>query len=162
MITGSFASNLHGVPRATFDTDIVSTNALEKFLSQIRKNFYIEYESALDIIDKQKVFDIIHYKTGFKFDIIPIKNRNFSKVEFQRKQQIEFIGLKCWFLSPEDTILAKLEWSKADSLEIQFNDASGIAKIQKKKLDWEYLNKWACELSVSELLKKIKSEIKNV
>lgn len=30
MITGSFASNLHGVPRATFDADIVISADLKK------------------------------------------------------------------------------------------------------------------------------------
>ncbi|MEO0124439.1 MAG: hypothetical protein ABIL69_10615 [candidate division WOR-3 bacterium] len=165
MITGSFASNLHGVPRATFDADVViktSVNALGDFLNEIRKEFYIEYESPQEILTQQKIFNIIHYKTGFKFDIIPIKNRRYSEVEFERRQEAEFLGLRCWFASPEDTVLTKLEWAKSGNSERQFNDALGIAKIQKENLDWEYLNKWASELSVLELLNEIKSEVGNV
>ncbi len=162
MITGSFASNLHGVPRATFDTDIVikaSVNALDGFLNEIRKDFYVEYETSHEIISQQKIFNIIHYKTGLKFDIIPIKKRKFSEVEFGRRQQVEFMGLKCWFSSPEDTILTKLEWAKFGDSERQFNDALGIAKVQGANLNWDYLSEWADELSVSELLERIKKEL---
>ncbi len=162
MITGSLASNLHGVPRATFDADIViktSINALDGFLNEIRKDFYVEYETPDEIVFQQKIFNIVHYKTGFKFDIIPIKNRKFSEVEFKRRQQVEFLGSKCWFSSPEDTILTKLEWTKFGSSERQFNDALGIAKVQSVNLNWEYLNLWAKELSVFELVEKIKREL---
>lgn len=42
MITGSFASNLHGVPRTTFDADIViwtNFSKIEKVIKEIEKNF---------------------------------------------------------------------------------------------------------------------------
>ncbi|MCP2520562.1 hypothetical protein NLC82_06425 [Candidatus Aminicenantes bacterium AC-335-A11] len=42
MITDSFASNLHGIPRATFDVDIVISTDFEKinkFIKDIKNDF---------------------------------------------------------------------------------------------------------------------------
>ncbi|MGB9721830.1 MAG: hypothetical protein ACPL28_10170 [bacterium] len=165
MITGSFAGNLHGVPRATFDADIViktSTEPFKDFLHEIATEFYVECESPQEILCQQKIFYIIHYKTGFKFDIIPIINRKYSIVEFSRRKLVDFMGLKCWFASPEDTILAKLEWAKMGNSERQFNDALGIAKVQGNNLDWSYLEEWSNELSVFIFPKRIKEQIGDV
>ncbi len=44
MITGSFASNIHGLPRATQDADIVievEQKTLEKFLESLGSAFYL-------------------------------------------------------------------------------------------------------------------------
>ncbi len=155
MITGSFASNLHGVPRATFDADIVikaDQGSLKKFTKEVSKDFYVEEKNTKS---QKGMFNIIHYNTGFKIDLILIKRRGYSQTEFSRRQLIDFAGRRCWFSSPEDTILSKLEWSKFGASERQFNDALGIAKVQSEKLDWEYLRKWAKELNVVELLDKI-------
>ncbi len=160
MISGSFASNLHGVPRATFDADIVikiDTESLKKFSDEVSNDFYVEIESADDIIKNRKIFNVIHYDTGFKIDLIPIKKREFSEVEFHRRQMVDFMGMKCWFSSAEDTLLTKLEWAKMGNSERQFQDALGIVKVQSDKLDWVYLNKWAKELGVLELLEKTRN-----
>lgn len=158
MITGSFASNLHGVPRATFDTDIVikaDETSLAKFTKEVSKEFYVEEKTGATALGQSEMFNIVHYDTGFKIDLIPIKHRSYSEIEFSRCQPIDFAGRKCWFSSPEDAILSKLEWAKIGASEKQFSDALGIVKVQRDKLDWEYLHKWAKELSVVDLLDKI-------
>jgi hypothetical protein len=56
--------------------------------------------------------------------------------------------------SPEDTILAKLEWFRkgGEVSERQRRDLLGILKIRASTLDMEYLRKWAGELNVIDLL----------
>ena len=58
----------------------------------------------------------------------------------------------------EDTILAKLEWSKLSGSERQFNDALNIAKLQMGNLDRAYLEEWARQLDISGLLVKLLHE----
>lgn len=165
MITGSFASNLHGVPRATFDADIVikaGQGSLKKFTKEVSKDFYVEEKNSAETKSQTGMVNIIHYDTGFKIDLILIKHRGYSQNEFNRRQLVDFAGQKCWFSSSEDTILSKLEWSKFGASERQFSDALGIAKVQGKKLDWEYLRKWAKELNAIDLLDKILRELSSV
>ena len=93
--------------------------------------------------------------TGFKIDLIFRKTRSFSIEEFIRRQQALFLGQPRWFTTAEDIILIKLEWSKIGQSERQFSDAVNVAKVQGETLDHGYLLKWAKELNIDELLKKL-------
>jgi len=162
MITGSFASNIHGLPRATQGADIVievERRTLEKFLESLGSAFYRSAEAAMDALGREQMFNVIHLQTGFKVDLIVRKSRPFSRTEFSRRQPVFYLGANRWFATAEDTILAKLEWSKASGSERQFNDALSVAKLQRDNLDRAYLEKWAKELDVLDLLKKLLEEM---
>jgi len=158
MITGSFASNLYGVPRATQDADIVveiEPVAIDKLSLELGSSFYFDTEIAKRSLATPGIFNLIHYESGFKIDLIVRKNRKFSLQEFQRRQQTPFAGKLSWFASAEDTILAKLEWSKLGQSERQFLDAVNIARVQGDKLDLAYLRQSAEELNLKDLLSRL-------
>ena len=162
MITGSFASNIHGVPRATQDADIiidVEQKTLERFLESLGSAFYRSSEAAMDALSRQQMFNVVHLETGFKVDLIIRKSRPFSKMEFSRRQPVFYLGADRWFATAEDTILAKLEWSRIGGSERQFNDALNVAKLQRDNLDRAYLEKWARELDVLDLLERLFQEM---
>jgi hypothetical protein len=158
MITGSFASNVHGVPRATQDADVVveaDLGALLSFLGSLGDEFYADQEAAEQAFAGNRMLNIVHMPTGFKVDLILRKARAFSKEEFQRRQQVKFLGRARWFTAAEDIMLAKLEWSKLGQSERQFDDAVNVAKVQREAIDRTYLLRWAKELGVDELLEKL-------
>ena len=160
MITGSFASNIQGFPRATQDADVVIEVEQGGFRKISRKlsasAFYRSSEAAMDALVRQQMFNVVHLETGFKVDLIIRKSRPFSRMEFSRRQPAFYLGANRWFATAEDTILAKLEWSRMVDSERQFNDALNVAKIQRDNLDRVYLEKWATELDVMDLLERRK------
>jgi hypothetical protein len=162
MITGSFGSNMFGVPRATQDADIVihtNRRALDGFIKSLGDEFYVSAEAAREALEKERIFNVVHLNTGFKVDLIVRKSRPFSKTEFSRRKQSPFLGRDRWFATPEDIILCKLEWAKMGNSERHFSDALNVAKIQKKGLDREYIRRWSEELNVGELVEKLFKEI---
>lgn len=162
MIAGSFASSLHGIPRTTFDADIVisaDSQKIKEFISEIKEDFYADVDMAVETVEKGGMFNIIHLDTGFKIDLIVKKKGEYFEREFERRRLYKLGGKECFFASPEDTILSKLLWSKMAASERQFGDALGVAKVQKENLDYNYLKKYANNLSISELLKKLLKEI---
>jgi hypothetical protein len=68
--------------------------------------------------------------------------------------------ISAYFASPEDTILAKLDWYRKgnDISERQWCDVLGVLKLRQGDLDLEYLRKWATELNISDLLEKALKE----
>ncbi|MBW2703155.1 MAG: hypothetical protein JRF33_20205 [Deltaproteobacteria bacterium] len=68
------------------------------------------------------------------------------------------LGKERWFASPEDVILTKLEWSKLGQSERQFRDALSVAQIQGESLDLSYLQHWATQLDVGDLLSRLLDE----
>lgn len=165
MIVGSFASNLHGKPRTTHDADMVieiDTPRLEKLAQALGDDFYFDVEATRDAIKKNIMSNVLHYESGLKIDLFVRKNRAFSRSEFQRRLQKDFLlGRPCWFATAEDTLLAKLEWSKMGASERQYEDAVNIAKVQGENLDRDYVHRWAPELQVDDLLLRLFEEIES-
>jgi hypothetical protein len=162
MITGSFASNIHGLPRATQDADVVieaDQRTLNRLLESLGPAFYKNTEAAMDALVREQMFNVVHLETGFKVDLIIRKSRPFSRIEFSRRHPAFYLGEKRWFATAEDTILVKLEWSKMTGSERQFQDALNVAKLQRDNLDRVYLEKWAKELEILDLLKRLLQEL---
>ncbi|MEJ2702147.1 MAG: hypothetical protein P8Z79_06855 [Sedimentisphaerales bacterium] len=158
MISGSFGSSYHGQPRATNDLDIVIAPAEKQLLTFVESfgvDYYVSLEAARDAFANKSMFNIIDSLSGWKADFILRKTRAFSRREFERKRVARIGGIDVWVTSPEDVILSKLEWSKAGQSERQFRDALGVAVVQWKHLDQEYLEKWAKELQVEDSLKEV-------
>ena len=55
--------------------------------------------------------------------------------------------------SAEDTVLSKLEWSVASGgSDSQLTDAARVLAVAGDRLDRDYLDRWASELGVTEVL----------
>ena len=155
MVAGSFASNLHGVPRMTQDADIVidvdETLAL-RLVRLLQREFYATEEAAREAVRLHRMFNAIHFETGFKVDLVVKKLRPFSSEELRRREPGKLGGRTVDFATAEDTILTKLEWAKQSGSERQVGDAVGIIRVQQDRLDWHYLERWAADLDLLDML----------
>lgn len=81
MLSGSVAMSIYTVPRATRDFDFVvkiSPKDVDLFVHFFQEGYYCEPESILDAIHHQSIFNIIDFKSGFKADLIVLKNEEFN------------------------------------------------------------------------------------
>jgi hypothetical protein len=158
MVTGSFASSFHGEPRASNDADIViapTGEQLESFLRSLGSDYYADPDTARDAFRRKKMFNVIDNRRGWKADLIVLKDREFSREEFRRRVPGRVNGLPAAMASPEDVILAKLEWAARGESEMQFRDALGVATSRWPDLDTDYLRKWGKELGIDRLLEAL-------
>jgi hypothetical protein len=162
-VGGSLASSLHGVMRSTLDVDIVADMRLEHIqplVAALSKEFYADDEMMRDAIEQHSSFNLIHYETAFKVDIFIRKLRPFDQMQLERRR-ISVITTdpeqSVYVTSPEDTILAKLEWYRlgGEVSERQWRDILGILKTRAGELDLDYLYQWATALKVSDLLERV-------
>jgi hypothetical protein len=161
-VGGSLASSLHGVMRSTLDVDIVADmqpEHIQPLVEALSKEFYADDEMMRDAIEHQSSFNLIHYETAFKVDIFIRKSRAFDQMQLDRRR-LSVIASdpeeSVYVTSPEDTILAKLEWYRmgGEVSDRQWRDLLGVLKTRAGELDLEYLRKWAAELHVSDLLER--------
>jgi hypothetical protein len=153
MLTGSFASSYHGVPRATQDIDIVISPTIDQIRAFVRllpePEYYVDERAALDAVRLERQFNAIDRKTGWKIDFILRKSRPFSLREFDRREVADFHGVKLAIATAEDVLIAKLEWAKLGSSQRQLEDAAGILRIRGPHLDLGYVRNWVQQLQVS-------------
>lgn len=157
MVVGSIASSFYGEPRSTHDVDIVidpSAERLERFVREVASFLYVDATAAREALRRRDMFNVIDTSSGNKADLILRKNRPFNVSEFARRRFAD--PEEFMIASPEDVILSKLEWSKLGESERQFRDASNLYSIKKEKLDEAYLDRWAEELDVTDLLRRVR------
>ncbi|HEX6642944.1 MAG TPA: hypothetical protein VF215_17640 [Thermoanaerobaculia bacterium] len=156
MITGSVASSVHGVPRATQDIDVVIEPTREQLVALMHRfeepAYDADVDEALDAFRRRSMFSIIDRRGIWKIDFILRKSRPFSKKEFDRRRQIEILDVSVYAATAEDVLLAKLEWAKLGESERQLRDAAGIIEIQGEKLNNDYVERWAAALDVEDQL----------
>lgn len=152
MVTGSFVSAVHGVPRATHDVDVViapTARQVEALVQQFTESeYYAELEDALDAFRYRTQFNVIDQNSAWKIDFILRKDRPFSITEFERRTIVKILGVSVYAASPEDILIAKLEWAKIGESERQIRDAAGILAIQGHNLDFEYVEHWVAALGL--------------
>ena len=161
MISGSISSSFHGQPRATNDADIVIDPTIQQitaFIESLGSDYYVSKEAAQQAIANRSMFNVIDIQFGYKADMIIRKNRSYSQQEFSRRTKTHFLDMDAYVLSPEDSILSKLEWSKGRQSESQYKDALGVLMTQKETLDFDYLKKWAKELGIENALQDLLKE----
>jgi hypothetical protein len=159
---GSLASSVHGVMRSTLDADIVTDMRLEHLpalVAALSKEFYADDGMMKDAIEHHSSFNLIHYETAFKVDIFIRKLRTFDKMQLARRIKAVIAtdpDQSVYVISPEDTILSKLEWYRmgGEVSDRQWRDVLGVIKTQAEALDLGYLQEWAKELKVADLLER--------
>jgi hypothetical protein len=162
MVSGSIASSLHGSPRATNDFDLIidpDMGSLNRFIDSLPADWYVSREAAQTAFNQRSMFNILDSAGGWKADLIIRKDRPFSLREFSRKAPATVLGIEVAVVSAEDSILSKLEWSRDSGSERQYRDALGVASLNPNALDRDYLNQWAHNLKIEELLNRLLGEL---
>ena len=160
-IGGSVASSIYGILRATIDADLIADLRLEHIrplVIRLQTNYYIDEDMIRDAIRRRSSFNVIHLDTMLKVDVYIPKSRSFDQEELRRVQQEVLLeGTRPFNVaSPEGTILNKLEWYRmgGEVSDRQWNDILGVLKVQGTHLDMAYLQRWAANLKVTDLLER--------
>lgn len=162
-VVGSVASSAHGVARATLDVDLVADLRIEQvdpFVAEISDAYYVDLDAAREAVRRRGLFNTVHLATMLKVDIYVLPERSFDRESFRRRRTLRLEdsrGAASYSVeTPEDTILHKLEWYRAggEVSERQWGDVLGILRVQLGALDLGYLQRWAGELRISDLLER--------
>jgi len=152
MLTGSFAMAFYAKPRMTRDIDLVLAVGLpdvESLTASLSVDFHIDPDAARTAIAQERMFNLMHYETGLKVDLIVRKSSPYRQVEFDHRRQVRIGNTDVWIVSREDLILSKLDWIRITPSELQRSD---VRQLLEEKVDLEYLRLWAPALGVEHLL----------
>jgi len=157
---GSVASALYGEARSTRDVDLVaamSPHHVEPFLGKLGEGFYADATAIYAAVAARRCFNVIQLETMVKVDIFVFKADPFGRSQFARRAARQLSPddpVSIYVASAEDTVLAKLQWYRegGEMSDRQWNDVIGVLKVQGATLDRAYLEEWARELGLKDLL----------
>jgi hypothetical protein len=167
MVTGSIASSMQGHPRATHDIDLlvdVPESAIPRLVEAFPPpGFHLDEESVRNAVRDRRMFNLLRVKDGDKVDFWLVKDTPFDRSRFARKQLVDVEGIRLKVSSPEDTILAKLDWARrSGGSEKQMLDAIRVYEVQFGALDRAYLADWVKRLGVEALWRRVQQEARTI
>jgi hypothetical protein len=162
-VVGSVASSIHGFSRATADVDIVADLRPENvspLYTALKDECYVDEQAMRRAISLRRMFNLIHLDTMFKVDIYVTKDDEFSRQQFKMARRETLLPGEAgdvYISAPEETIPAKLRRHRrgGEVSERQLSDVLGVLKVQRERLDLEYLREWAVRLEVLDLLERL-------
>ncbi len=152
-IVGSMAAMAYGEPRFTNDIDILVDLKLHHVDSLVEAfpepDFYLSPEAARTAIRDRRQFNIIHFPSGLKLDIIQCKETAFGREDIQRGRRIAGDGaFDAWFATPENVIIVKLRYFKEGGSDKHLRDIRSILSIQGDLIDRAYVEHWGRQLDL--------------
>ncbi len=167
-IGGSVASSLHGVNRHTRDADLT----VEPFPGREAEfaavfpppDYFAHVDAIRDAVRRRSTFNILHFPSGYKVDVFIRKDDPFEASAFARRGPYSLPDRPDEPLmvhSPEDVVLFKLRWYRMGNevSEKQWTDITTVMRIQTGRLDDAYLDRWAADIGVADLLARARHEI---
>jgi len=149
MLSGSLALTLYAIPRATRDIDMIvelQDKHVNTFIEAIKDKFYFHEPTIKEEIKRHGMFNIIHLESSYKIDFIIRSMHPFEIQKFQRRQQINYLGVKIWVITLEDLIISKLNWIQQLESELQKRDIESL--LENTNADMDYIKKWCKDLKL--------------
>ena len=150
-IVGSYASSTLGRARATQDVDLVvrlrrvQVRALALHFPE--ELYYFDEEMARDAVRRGSMFNVIELETSWKADFI-VASSPLSHEEIDRALTLDVGGHVVRIATAEDTIIAKMEWSKRTGSERQLEDVAGVLLVRAGQLDVARIESWVSRLGL--------------
>jgi hypothetical protein len=164
-VGGSIASSAHGIARASADADVIAelgSGQVEPLARALSGAYYVPEERMRDAALRRASFNLIHLATMLKVDVFVSKGRPFDARAMERASPGPNAGAAgpVPVASAEDTVLAKLEWFRrgGETSERQWGDVLGVLRVGGPVLDRAYLEEFARQLGVADLLARALAE----
>ncbi len=163
---GSLAASVHGYFRQTHDADITVEpfpGKEQRLVDSLGEAYYASLPAIEEAVRKRSSFNLIHNETAFKIDVFVRKDDPFELSAMLRRVAAslpESPDQPIILQSAEDLILFKLRWYRLGNevSEKQWTDILNVLKIQAPRLDIAYLDHWAGQLGVADLLARARQE----
>jgi hypothetical protein len=163
---GSMASSLYGIDRYTRDADLTAEPFIGKepqFASSFGPDWYVSLPMIGEALQRRSSFNVINTATGFKVDVFIRKEKPFEQSAMGRRRPLTLPDAAAEPIvvhSAEDVVLFKLQWYRIgnETADQQWKDVVGVLRVQAGKLDDSYLDHWAADLGVADLLQRARTE----
>src|SRR5579862_137428 len=131
-----------GVYQPEADIELLAAIGVEdaaRLAAELNDEFYADADAIRDSILAGRPLDLVHYASGYRFDVLPLKDAPYPSR--RRPLPLSDHVIEIPLASAEDTILNKLAWYRSGGgvSERQWHDIRGIIEIQGDRLVRDYM-----------------------
>jgi len=160
MVTGGFVSNHYGVPRSTYDADIVvqmEPAAFDAFARALPPALKLDPQVSFETITGSRRYIICVEGTNFRIEIFWLGDEPHHQERFRHRLRrfLADLGIEAWIARAEDMLIQKARWFR----EKDQDDMKNIIAIQAEALDWPYIESWCDRHGTRERLERVRASI---
>lgn len=156
MITGSFASNVYGIPRSTKDADFIvetSPAQIDQLLDGLEPPLRSDPQMLFETVTSSLRWIVRVDRSPFMVELFLLNSHAFDRCRFDRRRRLElFAGTEAWLATAEDVVVQKLRWASGANRPQDLADAANVIQVSGPSLDWPYIEKWCAELDATAAL----------
>jgi hypothetical protein len=163
-IGGSFASTVHGEPRATNDIDVVAmlrAAHVTPFVHALGSEFYADELAIQQAVATRDSFNIIDERSFLKIDVFVPASGPLGEGQLARRRtySLSDTGPTVFVLGPEDTILQKVRWFELGgrASDRQWRDILGVVRLAGE-LDLDYVREVASSGGLADSIERALAE----
>lgn len=120
-----------------------------RHISQIVTHFpeWKAFEKSFeDSVRQGQLFNITDFETGIRYDFITYQDSDYNWIAFERRERVEYFGIKCYICTKEDLIISKLSWYNISKSERQLEDIKFL--LLDQELNKSYIESWVNHLKL--------------
>jgi hypothetical protein len=164
VLVGSLASSLRGDPRSTNDVDFLTdlkVAQIPRLSAALGAEFDVDEGALGEAIRAASSWNIYFLPWMLKVDLFAAGPAKINQVRLQRAIESPLGGGALRVLRADDIVLSKLTWYRDGGAvsDQQWRDILGVLRVSGGQLDRAYLDQWATDLGVGELLHRAWSAV---
>ena len=155
MLSGSVAGLLYGHTRATDDLDIVfdRTGVNPAMVPAVLSpDYFLDPYMFRDSLRTGAMCNAIAQHGGPKIDLVPLGNDLFSKLSMERRNWLDWHGVRVPVIRADHLVISKLRWAKDSRSERQLADVRAIMSHQDVDANDPEFTRWISLLGLEEVL----------
>lgn len=163
MVSGSLATNVYGVPRATDDGDFVLElppgGRIADIAAALPDTIRLEPQVQFETVTTSRMHICTVADSPFRMELFQLTDDPYDRERFDRRYRLALPFGTVWMPTVEDVIVTKLLWAvRAGRLKDQ-DDCRGVIALQANLVDWGYVCRWCDRHGTRVLLDGIRRSI---
>lgn len=163
MVSGSLATNVYGVPRATDDGDFVVElppgRKIGDIVAALPDTMRLEPQTRFQTVTASRMHVCTVTDSAFRIELFLLTDDPYDRERFGRRYRATLPFGPVWLPTVEDVIVTKLLWAvRAGRLKDE-DDCRGVIALQGNSVDWNYVYSWCDRHGTRSLLDEIRRSI---
>ena len=162
MLSGSLATNLYGIPRATEDADFVlqiEGAEIREIVGKLPDEILFQQQATFETITASQKYECFMRGSSFRIELFLLTTDEYDQFRFSRRYRIETPYGAIWVPTVEDVVVNKLLWVQRAKRLKDTDDVRNVIGVQQNFIDWEYVHRWCEQHGTRKLLDSIRQSI---